>query len=246
MTNNKYVLGDVHGRYSELVELLLKAGFDYENDILISLGDLVDRGPEPYKCIFELMKIKNLIAITGNHDLYLNRWIKNNSKNHDLGSHESIGITLYQWTILTDEEKNMVRSFLDKQLEYYIDKNNNLFVHGGVYRQERIEEQSLYDLCENRFFFEEVLSMQRNKLIKKVPTIEDFNEIYIGHTPTICYKKEKGIYRNNKSWKDVELKPINILNVWNMDTGSGFLIGRLSLMNINTKELFQVEIIKEI
>ena len=101
----KIVIGDIHGRFAELKELLQKASFDYDNDQLISLGDIVDRGPEPYNCIFELMKIKNLIAITGNHDFYLNRWILNNNKYHDLGTSHGVGITLLKWLELSDEEK---------------------------------------------------------------------------------------------------------------------------------------------
>jgi serine/threonine protein phosphatase 1 len=57
-------------------------------------------------------------------------------------------------------------------------------------------------------------------------TWDKYKEIYIGHSPTIR-EFEDGM-------------PVNIGNVWNMDTG-GTYSGRLSLMNIDTKEITQSE-----
>jgi serine/threonine protein phosphatase 1 len=50
-----------------------------------------------------------------------------------------------------------------------------------------------------------------------------YNEIFIGHTPTINFKCDT---------------PIHAVNVWNIDTGAAFT-GKLSGINVNTKEVFQ-------
>ena len=47
----KFVIGDIHGHHDKLVELLDVVKFRFDTDILISLGDLTDRGPEPVKVI---------------------------------------------------------------------------------------------------------------------------------------------------------------------------------------------------
>ena len=39
------VIGDIHGCYEELLELLDRTGVTDE-DIVVSVGDLVDRGPD--------------------------------------------------------------------------------------------------------------------------------------------------------------------------------------------------------
>ena len=44
--------------------------FDYDNDHLICLGDVCDGWPETKACIDELLKIKNLTYILGNHDYW--------------------------------------------------------------------------------------------------------------------------------------------------------------------------------
>jgi serine/threonine protein phosphatase 1 len=50
-----------------------------------------------------------------------------------------------------------------------------------------------------------------------------FNEIYIGHTPTLFYDQDF---------------PMNGANVWNIDTGAAFK-GKLSILDIDTKEYWQ-------
>lgn len=62
------VIGDIHGGHKALVQCLERSNFDYEKDTLICLGDVVDGWPETPQCIEELLKIKNLKYVMGNHD----------------------------------------------------------------------------------------------------------------------------------------------------------------------------------
>lgn len=242
----KYVIGDIHGRADELISLLSNIGFDYENDTLISVGDLVDRGSKPFEVIFELMKIKNLISVQGNHDCYLLYFVERDGNYHPLDGFSGSQITIEQWLQLHDDYKLIVKDFLLKQKKYHIDEQNNLFVHAGIETQYKIDEQIYATYIEDREFFSKMLSMQDQPKDKKIKTIEGFNEIYIGHTPTLCFSlNKKGILKKDDNFSDRNiLTPINICNVWNMDTGAGFVQGRLSIMNIDTKELFQVAINK--
>ncbi len=43
---NIWVVGDLHGCYTNLMNKLDTIGFDNKKDLLISVGDLVDRGAE--------------------------------------------------------------------------------------------------------------------------------------------------------------------------------------------------------
>lgn len=69
-THRTFVLGDLHGGYKALMQCLKRSKFDYENDTLISLGDVSDGWPEVVECFEELLKIKNFIMVMGNHDCY--------------------------------------------------------------------------------------------------------------------------------------------------------------------------------
>ena len=64
----RFVLGDIHGEHDKLMQVLKASGIDYENDLLIQIGDLVDRGPEPFLCIDELLKFRHKVFIKGNHE----------------------------------------------------------------------------------------------------------------------------------------------------------------------------------
>lgn len=62
-----YVLGDLHGCYGLLERLLDAVSFDRNKDRLFSVGDLIDRGPESFRCL-ELLAEPWFYAVMGNHE----------------------------------------------------------------------------------------------------------------------------------------------------------------------------------
>lgn len=60
-------MGDIHGMFDLLVQLLDKVGFDTHRDRLISVGDLVDRGPDSMRAV-EFLAKPWFHAIRGNHE----------------------------------------------------------------------------------------------------------------------------------------------------------------------------------
>ena len=65
--SNIYVVGDTHGGYTQLKDKLKEVGFNYNTDLLIAVGDLVDRGKENEKCI-GLLNDHWFVSIKGNHE----------------------------------------------------------------------------------------------------------------------------------------------------------------------------------
>lgn len=65
-----YVVGDIHGQFTVLESLLGHIGFDPRRDRLLSVGDLVDRGPESHRVTTFLNK-PWFHAILGNHEVML-------------------------------------------------------------------------------------------------------------------------------------------------------------------------------
>ena len=65
--SNIYVVGDLHGSYTQLKDKLKEVGFNYNTDLLIAVGDLVDRGKENWKCI-GLLNEHWFTSIKGNHE----------------------------------------------------------------------------------------------------------------------------------------------------------------------------------
>ena len=61
------IVGDVHGCFTKLRQALDAINFDEDRDRLISVGDLVDRGPESHQVLDWLAK-PWLHAVMGNHE----------------------------------------------------------------------------------------------------------------------------------------------------------------------------------
>jgi len=67
-TRHAYFMGDLHGRYDFLEEALAHVDFDpSQGDILVSVGDLIDRGPDSIRCL-ELLNEPWFYAVKGNHE----------------------------------------------------------------------------------------------------------------------------------------------------------------------------------
>lgn len=61
------IIGDIHGCYAELLDLLDAAGIG-DDDLVVSVGDLVDRGPAPGEVVEFFRRRKNSVVIVGNHE----------------------------------------------------------------------------------------------------------------------------------------------------------------------------------
>ena len=62
-----FVIGDLHGHYDILMALLLKNKFDQETDRVISVGDIIDRGPRSWDCL-QLLRKPWFHSVRGNHE----------------------------------------------------------------------------------------------------------------------------------------------------------------------------------
>lgn len=78
-----FVVGDVHGCYEELLELLQGVNFNESTDRLISVGDLIDRGPFNMECI-DLLYKPWVWATKGNHEeMMCDTVLRNNQNSKD-------------------------------------------------------------------------------------------------------------------------------------------------------------------
>jgi predicted phosphodiesterase len=73
MASRTIVVGDIHGCYDELMKLLKKAKFK-QSDRVVSVGDLVSKGPKVREVLDLFMTDKRFSTVIGNHDLILRRF----------------------------------------------------------------------------------------------------------------------------------------------------------------------------
>jgi serine/threonine protein phosphatase 1 len=62
-----WVVGDIHGCYTLLMNTLKDKGFDFSDDLLVAVGDLVDRGSQNIECV-ELLSKPWFTSVRGNHE----------------------------------------------------------------------------------------------------------------------------------------------------------------------------------
>lgn len=74
---SRYVMSDIHGCYSEFIEMLDKINFS-DNDELYILGDIFDRGPQPLKVLDYILERKNIVMLKGNHEKMFQDSIESN------------------------------------------------------------------------------------------------------------------------------------------------------------------------
>jgi serine/threonine protein phosphatase 1 len=206
-----FVMGDIHGAFRALKQCLERAHFDYENDRLISLGDVCDGWPETSACIDELLKIKNLIYVLGNHDWWALEWMTTGMTERIwFAQGGEATILSYPNGIPEDHIK-----FLGNALPYF-ELADKVFVHGGFDGKIPIQQQGLDTFLWNRTLARMAMEFTARGLDAKLTTYE---EAYVGHTP---------IEQDH---------PMRACDVWLMDTGAGWS-GVLSMMEVTTKEVF--------
>ncbi|HEV2835776.1 MAG TPA: metallophosphoesterase family protein, partial [Pyrinomonadaceae bacterium] len=71
-----FVVGDIHGRCAQLLNLLDMLPRDAQTDTLVFLGDLIDRGADAPGCVEHIVKLcrenpERVICLRGNHEQML-------------------------------------------------------------------------------------------------------------------------------------------------------------------------------
>lgn len=135
------VIGDIHGCFDELAELLRKLGYEIdekngliagspEGRTLVFLGDFTDRGPEPVKVLklaMDAVKSGRARSVRGNHEeKILQKLIKGTT------AKEEVVLTLDAIRAEGPEFVRQVIDFIDGLPYVLLCRNDILVVHGGL------------------------------------------------------------------------------------------------------------------
>lgn len=139
------IIGDIHGCFDELIELLNKLGYKVkrkdnghfeienpENRKVIFLGDLNDRGPnspDVFRLAMDMTKSGQALCICGNHDEKLNRFLMGKKVNINHG----LDKTVQQMELTSKEFKSEVKEFINGLISHYVLDDGKLVVaHAGL------------------------------------------------------------------------------------------------------------------
>jgi serine/threonine protein phosphatase 1 len=173
MNDRLLAIGDIHGCFDALKDLIEHKIILTRNDKLILLGDYIDRGNQSKKVVDYIINLIekgfDIVPLMGNHESmlldalenedYLPKWIQN-------GGNE----TMQSFGIQSLNELSSAYISFFKGLKYYYTFDSFLFVHAGF-----------NDSAENPFGDNYQMLWSRNQVYNH-PLLRDKTIIH-GHTP---------------------------------------------------------------
>ena len=136
------IIGDVHGCFDELVELLRQLGHGVDETTLtvqpangrklVFVGDLVDRGPkvpQVLKLVMNAVGSGTALCVPGNHDAKLMRKLRGREVQITHGLAESLA----QLANEPEDFRKLVAEFIDDLVSHYVLDDGKLVVaHAGM------------------------------------------------------------------------------------------------------------------
>ena len=228
--NYKRILavGDIHGMYEKLINLMEKVQFNPKEDLLIFLGDYIDRGPQSLECVDYVMSLQQqyperVICLKGNHEAMCSNYYKYEGHKQSFMSEGNDLQMVLVW--LDNGGKDTFRQFkklkkteLQKRLRWmrtlstYYQAGNYYFCHAGVEPYILLDKQREEDLLWIHKWF--IRMYHKNEII------------VVGHTPVqrLDYPPVPQFLDNN---------------IILCDTGSFMDDGKLSCVDVLSKMFWQ-------
>lgn len=151
-TDRIIVVGDIHGCFDELKELLTNLKFNYEKDFLISAGDLCDRGPKSLNVLRFFVSCPHTLMVEGNHDSKLKRYLKGNKVVVNQGLEKTVSeLDSLKTTSIVDYQTLIIKTLSYIESSPQIIKLPNFkgkeqyLVHAGINASKGIYAQSYND-----------------------------------------------------------------------------------------------------
>jgi len=181
-----FAIGDIHGSYDQLRDLIQKIPIDFAEDTLVFIGDYIDRGPGSVEVVDYLIDLKKrvpgIIFLKGNHEDMLQKYLDGTDR----------------FTYLLNGGQNTLDSYLSRKnrsdsfpipddhmdffnsLRLYYETESYIFVHAGLRPKVPLDTQQAEDLLwiRDKFIY------SKHKFGKPV---------VFGHTPL-----EKPLVESNK------------------------------------------------
>jgi diadenosine tetraphosphatase ApaH/serine/threonine PP2A family protein phosphatase len=133
------VIGDIHGCYDELIELIEKIELTLE-DRVIAVGDLTVKGPKSREVLELFSRNPRFSSVIGNHDLALVNFWKD----------ETSSLKTAQQRTFDELAGNQHLFEFLASLPPYLELESHVIVHAGIRPGVSLSRQAIADLVELR------------------------------------------------------------------------------------------------
>lgn len=193
-----WAVGDIHGCYNLLMTRLKEISFDFENDLLVAAGDLVDRGTQNIQCI-ELLSKPWFTSVRGNHEDLCIGGLHNESYKR---CHVANG---GEWFYMLDGQAmyNIAKTFAELPVVLEVNHNGKKFgfVHGHIEQNNWDEFKETFTQEPTAFRDPSELAMWGRERLSdenlQYTHVSGVDAVIMGHTVT-----QKPCKRDNCYWID--------------------------------------------
>jgi len=153
-----FAIGDIHGKIDKLKMLIDRLPLS-ENDLVVFLGDYVDRGENSFEVIEYLIDLGNktkCVFIKGNHEIMLKNFLSGKETDLYLYNGGLATIRSYEkngYDIHGNKDIPKSHNEFLKNLKPYYKTDNYIFVHAGIFPGIPIDLQTEDDLMWDRDFY---------------------------------------------------------------------------------------------
>jgi bis(5'-nucleosyl)-tetraphosphatase (symmetrical) len=221
------IIGDVHGCFAELLELLSLLEVSLINDRLIFLGDLVHKGPESAE-VLNFVFEKKYEVILGNHDDFFLNALQGKTK-----PYEEFNDILQR---LKMEKEKLIKWYLSCPLS--LEGLDWIAIHGGLDPKGKVLMKLDKEILLNLRYW--------NTLKNKPSYYNGHDGIKPGCVPWYdCLEEE--VYQNKRifygHWAKIEVQMNRNGKIIGLDTGccyggklSGYIIEENKLIQVSSKQ----------
>ena len=224
-------IGDVHGMYEKLIKLMDKIRFNPDEDLLIFLGDYIDRGPDPGRCLQYIFALQQqypdvVVCLMGNHEVMMSSYFmqKRGSYNNLIVDYAGSWLdnggleTLKQLDEMdADTKEELLQWVMNLPVKYQY--QDYFFCHAGVDPDVPLAVQNEFDMLWRRQQWWEQYKGEET--------------LVVGHTPVQKVMKLTGKERRTP-------KPLFLTNhVIMCDTGAYMSCGKLSCVDVLAGKVWQ-------
>lgn len=224
-------IGDVHGMYEKLIKLMDKIRFNPDEDLLIFLGDYIDRGPDPGRCLQYIFALQQqypdvVVCLMGNHEVMMSSYFMQKRGNYNNLIVDYAGSWLDNGGLETlkqldemdaDTKEELLQWVMNLPVKYQY--QDYFFCHAGVDPDVPLVVQNEFDMLWRRQQWWEQYKGEET--------------LVVGHTPVQKVMKLTGKERRTP-------KPLFLANhVIMCDTGAYMSGGKLSCIDVLAGKVWQ-------
>ena len=147
-----FAIGDIHGTVDKLRALMEKIPIDYTSDLLVFIGDYIDRGPSSFEVVDYLVDLKkehpDIVFLKGNHEDMLQKYLAGTDRFTYLFNGGQQTLDSY----LKRENKSEFSPIPSNHLEFYeslvlyYQTEDYIFVHAGMRANVPLKKQKPQEL----------------------------------------------------------------------------------------------------